>query len=179
MPIDALLRLVPPPPKPTEVASLKKWRDIERKLGTKLPSDYREFVFAYGTGLFAGFYRVYNPFAASEYIALLPQVQTVCEMERDFKEREPDLVPYPIYPDPGGLLPWGNDENGNYYFWLTEGEPDEWAVAQNGVRGKGYSTHPCSMTEFLTRVLQKKIKALATGYPHKKHMVFESWEGDG
>jgi hypothetical protein len=179
MPLDALMQLVPPPAKPTEVGTLKKWRDVEKKLGTNLPVDYREFVFAYGTGLFAKFYRVYNPFAASEYTALLPQVQTVCKMERDFKESNPERVPYPIYPDAVGLLPWGNDENGNYYFWLTEGEPDEWTVAQNEARGKGYRAQPCSMTEFLTQVLQKKIKALASGYPQKKDMVFESWEGDG
>lgn len=175
MPIETLTRLVPPPARPTEVGTPEQWRDIEKRLGTKLPNDYREFVFAYGSGLFARFYRVYNPFAASESIALLPQVRTVCEMERGFKESYPERVPYPIFPEPGGVLPWGNDENGNYYFWVTKGEPDEWTVAENEVRGHGYRRHPYSMTDSLTHVLQGKVQALASDYPEKQDMVFDSW----
>ncbi len=40
-----------------------------------------------------------------------------------------DECPYPVYPEPGGLLIWGNTWNADQLFWLTEGEPDEWPVA--------------------------------------------------
>ena len=58
------------------------------------------------------------------------------ETERDWPHR----VPYPIYPDQPGLLPWGNDENGNDYYWLTEGAPDTWRVLSDEVRGEGLGT---------------------------------------
>src|SRR6266404_2309328 len=114
-----LKKLVTPPAKPFEVGTLSQWQKYEQKLGTRLPDDYRKFVFAYGSGLFAGFYRVYNPFAASEYIALLSQVERVCGYNRESQRSFPKRFPYPYFPELGGLLPWGNDENGNDYFWLT------------------------------------------------------------
>ena len=39
------------------------------------------------------------------------------------------MVPYPVYPEPGGLLPWGGIRDGGYAFWLTgPGEPVGWPV---------------------------------------------------
>src|SRR5207249_2196357 len=116
MPIEPLKKIVPPPPIPSEVGSLQQWQAVERQPGLALPFDYRDFVFTYGSGLFAQFYRIYNPFAASEYTALYPSVERVCGCERETKSDWPDRVPYPIYPDQPGLLPWGNDENGNDYY---------------------------------------------------------------
>ncbi len=121
MAIAELKELVPPPATPFEVGTLAQWREVEAELGTALPRDYRDFVFAYGSGLFAGLYRVYNPFAASEYIALVAQGRRVCGYNRESRRSYPERFPYPYFPEPGGLLPWGNDENGNDYFWLTEG----------------------------------------------------------
>ncbi len=175
MPIEALKKLVPPPRHPTEVGSLEQWDAFERTLGLTLPSDYREFVFTYGSGRFAQFYGIYNPFAVSEYIALMPSIQRVCAATRVIKRNWPDVVPYPIYPDQHGLLPWGSDDNGNYYFWLTKGPPDTWLVLSDEVRGEGFREYNCTMTEFLAGVLLGEIKALASDYPTDEDRVFESW----
>ena len=154
---------------------MEQWRSVERELGTPLPSDYREFVFNYGSGLFAQFYRVYNPFAKSEYTALLPSVRRVCDAEREIKRGWPDQVPYKIHPEKAGLLPWGNDENGNDYYWLTDGPPDSWLVLSDEVRGEGFREYGRSMTDFLADVLLGNIKALAGDYPTEEHRVFEAW----
>jgi hypothetical protein len=176
MSIRELHKLVPPPEKPFEVETITLWRKAEAMIGLKLPRDYRDFVFSYGSGLFAGFYRVYNPFAASEWTSLISQVQMVCKNDRSSQQSFPDRFPYPYYPEPGGLLPWGNDENGNDYFWLTKGPPTKWQVAQNEGRERGFKIQPFSMTGFLVAVLERKVKALAGGYPHKKHLKFEGWD---
>src|SRR5690242_19716466 len=126
MSVAELKKLVPPPSKPFEVGPLSQWREIEDQLEVRLPRDYREFVFAYGSGLFASFYRIYNPFAANEYTALLPSIKRICDIDRESQREYPKRFPYPYYPEAGGLLPWGNDENGNDYFWLTEGPPTKW-----------------------------------------------------
>jgi hypothetical protein len=177
MSIAELKKLVPPPAKPFEVGTLAQWRKLEERLGVKLPRDYREFVFAYGSGLFAGLYRVYNPFAASPYLALLPSVERVCGIEREGKSHSGEkYFPSPIYPEPGGLLPWGNDENGNDYYWRTEGPPTRWIVVQNNNRGEGLRVQPYSMTGFLVGILRRKIRALASGYPRKEDYRFEPWD---
>ena len=175
MSITELRKLVTPPKTPFEVGTLAQWRQVETELGTALPRDYRDFVFAYGSGLFAGLYRVYNPFAESEYIALVPQGRSVCGYNRESQQSNPQRFPYPYFPEPGGLLPWGNDENGNDYFWLTEGPPSKWIVVQDENRGEGIRVQPYSMTGFLLAILQRKVKALASGYPRKSNFKFEPY----
>ena len=173
MSIQELKKLVPPPDRPSEVGSLEAWREIERKIGLVLPSDYRDFIFTYGSGLFAQFYRVCNPFDPSEWISLYASVERVCNSEGEIKRKFPDQVPYPIYPQEAGILPWGNDENGNEYFWLTQGAPDTWLVLSDEVRGEGFREYGCSITEFLTKVLIGHIEALASDYPREENFVFE------
>lgn len=176
MSIIKLKSLVPPPVRPFEIGTIDQWRAVEQELGVELPSDYREFVFTYGTGMFAGFYVVYNPCSAMKTANLLTKISTLCQQEREFKREFPDAVPYRIHPDRPGLLPWGGDENGNYYYWITDGPPDSWLVVSDEVRGEGFREYGRCMTDFLCDVLTGKIEALAGGYPTDENRVFESWE---
>lgn len=171
-----LLKLVPAPRHPLEIGSLEQWNAIERALGLSLPADYKEFAFSYGTGLFARFYRVYNPFSASPWMRLLPSVERVCGALRAFKMDWPDQVPHRIYPEAAGLLPWGNDENGNDYYWLTDGPPDAWRVFSDENRGEGLRGHDVPMGQFLTEVLLGKREALAGGYPTSEDFVFSPFK---
>ena len=150
MSIERLLKLVPPPAEPYDVGPASEWPSFEKQLGTKLPSDYREFVLHYGTGLFAGLYLVYNPFAKSPYMSLLRCVQEQPEIASPTDE-------YSFFPEKGGLLPWGKDENGNFYYWRPAGKPDKWTVVQCEERGDGYMAHDLGMSEFLLGVLARII----------------------
>jgi hypothetical protein len=173
MSVEDLKKLIAPPKKPLEAGTAKKWDAIEKELGTELPADYREFITTYGTGLFAGFYRVLNPFAKDPYSNLVIAAQEMGDQLREY----PDDVDYPVFPEAGGLLYFANDENGNTYYWLTKGTPDKWTVVQREERGEGFKAQKCSMSKFLAGVLNKKIKALASGYPRKECMVFKPFEG--
>ena len=175
MPLEFLKTLVPPPALPFEAGCPKDWGRIEKELGTELPADYREFISCYGSGLFARFYRIYNPFAASKWTHLGRSVPMACGFLRELRLRWKDEVPYPIYPECGGLLPWGNDENGNYYFWVTDGPPDSWSIASYEVRGRGFEGHSCTMSNYLADVLSGRIPALAGSYPTSHDRVFEAW----
>jgi hypothetical protein len=172
MSITRLKQLVLPPTKPADVRDLDEWRSTEEKLGLMLPGDYRDFIFTYGTGLFARFFRVYNPFATGP-MALFSSVQETCEWRRQTKKDFPDRVPYPIYPERQGILPWGNDENGHDYYWFTKGAPDDWTVLSDNVRGSGFAEHECSMTEYLLGVLLGRIKPLAEDCFTKEDHVFK------
>jgi len=175
MTVEHLTKLVPPPKRPTEVGDIHSWRLVEQKLGLVLPADYRDFVLTYGTGLFARFYRIYNPFSVDKSMSLLSCVQETCDWRRETKRELPERVPYPIYPEKTGILPWGNDENGHDYYWLTRGSPDEWIVLADNVRGSGVAEHNCSMTEYLTGVLLGDIKPLAGDKFTRHDFVFKSF----
>lgn len=179
MSIAELKALVPPPKSPFETGTSSLWKKLDKLLGLKLPQDYRDFVTTYGTGLFAGLYRVYNPFSAMEYMSLLTCIERDCKNARQMKKAGVfNSSSYPIYPETGGILPWGNDENGNFYYWLTKGSPTKWSVVQNSVRGDGFRVHSCTMTGFLVAILRREIKPLASRYPRKDAYKFEPWNPD-
>jgi len=48
---------------------------------------------------------------------------------RHWRAERHGQFPYPIFPEPGGLLPWGDIRGGGVAFWLTErADPDGWPV---------------------------------------------------
>lgn len=173
MSVQQLARLIPPPAKPREVGTVAQWQAVERDLGTALPSDYREFIERYGSGLLARFYVIFSPFSSNENVALLSCVRSICKYQREFQQEWSDRVTYPIWPEPGGLLPWGTDDNGNDYFWRTNGAPDQWIVAHDDMRNGGYRLHDCSMSEFLVQILTGEIAALTGNYPRDDDLIFE------
>jgi hypothetical protein len=169
MTVADLTALIPPPVTAKQVGTLVEWQAVERELGIILPSDFRDFVLTYGTGQLGNFYSVWNPFAGPEFIE---HVLRICGFERKSKQEFPQYFPYPIYPECPGFLPWGSDDNGNYYGWLTGGPADRWPVLSNAIRGEGYRLHDLAMTEYLAGVFRGEISPLASGYPRLEDFVF-------
>ena len=52
MSVEELMAVVAPPAHPRDVGDLAAWAAVEERLGTRLPADFRDFVFRYGTGIF-------------------------------------------------------------------------------------------------------------------------------
>jgi SMI1-KNR4 cell-wall len=179
MPITQLLSLIPAPEKPTEVGAKRAWATFERTLGVKLPRDYHEFVTHYGSGLLANFIRVFNPYSNDEYISLIPSINRICAIRRQLKELEWDEeVPFLIFPESPGIMPCGNDENGNTLYWLTDGEPDEWTIVLGAGRSRNWERFDFDLTSFLCKALTKKIRSRIwpRGFPDsKKDMIFEPY----
>ena len=62
--------------------------------------------------------RLLSDFAAGEMEAL-----------REFRETAKCVFPFPLFPEPGGVLPWGYLRSPGVAYWLTgPGDPDEWPV---------------------------------------------------
>ncbi|HTU17709.1 MAG TPA: SMI1/KNR4 family protein [Gemmataceae bacterium] len=129
-PLQRLQDLIPPPEQPTEAGSSKLRRSVERALGSPLPTDLYEFALVYGSGRFHSresgcLLQICNPFSG----AFFDQVVDWANLCRDLKKAEGDsYIPYDLYPERPGLLALGDDDNGRFIFWLTEGEPDEWPI---------------------------------------------------
>ena len=126
--IDRLVKLIPPPKKPVEVGGKKDWAQQVKQLGAKLPSDYKAFIDRYGSGEFAHFFIVYNPF--SETVNLLEKFKSHGKNYAESHDSDPENYPLAVFPEVPGILPWGHDTNGHTYFWLVKDKkkPDEWTV---------------------------------------------------
>ncbi|GLW58757.1 SMI1/KNR4 family protein [Kitasatospora phosalacinea] len=128
--------------------------------GLLFPADYRWLVDTYGEirirfdfgicipRLDRGGFEAFSDYAADAY----EQVELVHEEPR-FPETS-DRPPYEMFPAPGGLLPWGGDNRGNYVFWLTaDPNPDRWPVVVWIQDLEQWDLFPGGTTAFLTAVL--------------------------
>jgi hypothetical protein len=155
MTIGQLVEVLPPPAAPAgdpgAVAA------AEAALGTALPPDYRELVARYGAGRIAGFLWVFQPGGVPDTIDLAAQAQAQREdLAALAAGGEP--LPFPLFPDPGGLLAAGMTDNGDALFWRTGGAPETWPVVVHEARGPLWWTHDGDLTGFLAGVLSGAVR---------------------
>jgi hypothetical protein len=137
MTIERLMAMMPPPvTRPTAVP----WHLAPGEVGFQFPDDYRDFTDLYGSGLINDQLLIWTPSLkwdtvregdAREGFASLAAgpPSGLGDYLTELHEDEPDENPYPVYPDEGGLLAWGNDYSANHFFWLTgDPDPNKWPV---------------------------------------------------
>ena len=129
--IGRLVAMMPPPAtRPTA----EPWHLAPGEVGFRFPDDYRDFTDLYGSGLINDKLLIWTPSlkwgtvregdAREGFTALAAGPPSgLGDYVAELHEDEPDENPYPMYPDEGGLLAWGNTYSANHFFWLT-GEPD-------------------------------------------------------
>lgn len=154
MNIESLKQLIPHPAEPTFPGSQKEWIAFEKKTGLRFPEEYYTLLNIYGSGRFlGGEFKVANPFD--------PDDENFAEHElrrlRETKVDHPDEVPYPLFPEAGGLYPFGIDGNGNTFLWITNSSSDKWTIVC--FNSEDYSeTINCSLIEFLILLASNKLK---------------------
>jgi hypothetical protein len=121
---DRLIQLVPPPQTPADAGTPELWSQVEEKLGTALPQDYKRLVNTYGVGWFANYFCIYSPFSEKMPLSQ-PVLWEWIGKVGDYPEFH---HPFPVFPLQGGLLPLGTSNNADPLCWLTEGPPDEWVI---------------------------------------------------
>lgn len=165
----AELLAVAPPPLNRAVADDDEWHDVERAIGTPLPSDYKAFVGHYGLGKLGDFIVVFTPSHDIPHVNLSNQIRQRLDTLQQLASEWGETLPHPLYPAPGGLLPFGATDNGDVLYWLTSGSPDRWTVVVNESRGPDYDHHDCSMTTFLAEVIsgQRRCSIFPSGFPRE------------
>ncbi|MFD9125831.1 SMI1/KNR4 family protein [Kitasatospora sp. NPDC059571] len=143
--IDDLVALVPPPAHPRDASG--DWLQVEESLGLQLPADFKSLTAAYGLGQFVDFITPLTPFGSHEL--LLRSARRLLASEASFRKENPNLCPYPYYPEAGGLLEWAGTDNGDRLCWLTQGHPDTWRVVSWNPRGWHYDAHDTNAVGFL------------------------------
>jgi hypothetical protein len=151
MTIENLVKVLPPPEAPIS-AFAGPWMWIEKVIGTALPQDYKDFTRLYGFGTFLEFFGVYSPVCRSPHVRLEPQILAM----RGFTSQLDDS-PYSMWPKPGGLLPCGVSDFGDYLFWRTDGPPQSWRVVFWGRGMCEFEAFDCDLTDFLAGIVTGKI----------------------
>jgi hypothetical protein len=115
---------------PSMTRTREDWDAVEHSLGLGLPGDYKHLIEVFGPGSFDGYLLLPSPFWVSrthnqlDFFQYLAYAQEAMDAPLERGE-----LPYPLYPDPGGLLLWGGTIDGNLLFWNTRGRtltPGRW-----------------------------------------------------
>ena len=149
--------MVMEPPPQQQHRSIRDWSAVLQQLRTDLPADYKEFVDLYGAGCAGRFIWVYDPFTKNRNINLVEQVRCRGEILRGIRQRHPSEVPFPVFPEVGGFLPWGTSDNGDAVGWVTEGAPNDWASMVVAARDSRTFRFQERMTAFLARLLTRQV----------------------
>lgn len=153
MTIDTLIKAVPPPALPSDAFS-GPWEPIEAELGTPLPQDYKDFVRLYGAGYFMEFLGIDIPRSTNPNIRLETNVPIVCAGFLSIDDAE---WPYPFWPKPGGLLPFGGTDDGDMFFWLPRVSPADWGVVVWDRGLNQFEAFHCDLTDFLAGLATGEI----------------------
>jgi hypothetical protein len=145
--VDDLVRLVPPPMTPVDADG--DWGLVESSLGLRLPDDYEELVRRYGVGSFDDMV-LWSPFDTSAHggFNLVVQAHGLVDFHYALRSEYPEDFPYPLDPEPGGLLEWAGSGDGDYLCWLIEGEANNWPVIVWNIR-KGTDRHDVGAVDLL------------------------------
>jgi len=160
--LDALTKLLPPPENPSHGDG--NWDQTAEILGTSLPSDYVALLRLYGTGGFADEIMLASPFvtdnSAHDLAAHLNFLQLL--RKNGVLEGPPEpksILPVPIFPEVGGLLPFAIDGSGIYYAWRTWGAtPDNWVTAVYNIRDDAPEEFQLGALELLHGILSRTLK---------------------
>jgi hypothetical protein len=153
-------KIFPVPDNPIDNGNPRGWDAVEKLIGVVLPSDYKDFINIYGTGVVGGFVWHYNPFSSNPFLNLIQQLEEELVPLRELKQEfGNNTCPYPIFPEEGGLFPWGRTDNGDVLFWKTSGSPVSWIVIIHEARSNNYEEFQLSMTSFYQAIVQGKINS--------------------
>jgi hypothetical protein len=140
---------------PGRVAERYEWDVVEASLGgLTLPRDYKAFVETFPRYEIGGRITVIRPgdvdSLRTEYLGYYAYR---LEDMRGWRAKGQGRFPYPIFPEPGGVLPWGESNQGQLYFRLTGGaDPDSWPVVWTDHYDEERQQFPGTMCEFLLNV---------------------------
>lgn len=155
-------------PKPTDLTTLQKllsicgapverptaqdWAPFERD-HLLVPEDYKEFLSHFGSGYVKDAIIVFN-LSRPEQVAEWERV--LCN-ERGFRADTPSLYypAWPLYPEPGGLLPFAYVHNCDFLYWRAIGtDPNRWTVAYGSP--PDMTLYSETLVGFLVRLLTER-----------------------
>lgn len=137
----------------------RDWADVERGLGFGLPLDYKEFVTAYGPGCVSGVLDIFHPRANVGGLRLDTLWEHAYNSYRSLSSSYPEMYPYPVYPEPDGLIAVARTFSGNVVYLaprkLLPSVRNDWAVV---IEMGEFVVLDLSFTEFLCGALTGEVE---------------------
>jgi hypothetical protein len=162
--VDCVARLAALVGVPDQRRNDVDWPAVESSVGLRLPDDYRRLVETFPDGIFQGLVRVNRPGdhheSAKEFLGFYAwQLEDMRQLRASGH-----AFPYPIFPEPGGLLPWATGPRAEPFFWLTRGEdPNMWPVAAASHDLTGWQEFPGTACQVLVDVVEGRFDASLFG----------------
>ncbi|KOP78419.1 hypothetical protein AMS59_11160 [Lysinibacillus sp. FJAT-14745] len=157
MSLEKLKTILPVPAKTFGAGDIFQWKEAEKELGSKFPSDYKEFISTYGAGGVGGFLWIYSPFTCDENLNFFIRSKEENDAYFTSKQEFPEDFPRSLFPEENGLLPFAGTDNGDVLNWITSNDPENWSIlVYDGRSGVSYE-YKCSLVEFLYGVFSGNI----------------------
>lgn len=160
--MDQLRQIVPPPAPAPDT----NWDNVERTLGFRLPTDYKEFIDTYGGSHWENYLRVMAPGCPDESYDLFEWKDWQTEELNDLWEFEPK--PAELEEAGTRIIPWATTDNGEMLYWLIRPgqQPDDWTVLINEGRGPLWEHVPHTCTQFLASALTGDLRSVLLSDDH-------------
>lgn len=178
--LPALSRLVPPPEVPYLGGGT--WEELFEGLGTRLPAEYVALMNRYGSGCWSQWLQFMTPLRTSGR-GFAHHVSQSLDGYRSLRAEFPQYHPLPVWPEPGGFLPFASSIDGDEIGWLTEGNPDEWPLIVNPRHAAQGPPLPHNLTDTLLEWSRGRFST--EGFPGLdklddplEFIDFEPWEDE-
>ncbi len=154
--IEELKSILPPPASAPECDEGQLRRN-QKALRVKFPDDYIEFGRIYGNSAIRCGYDWYvvSPFSPMFLEIAMRHARNQMEYKAS---QEVEGMPFGIFPELGGILPFATTGGGDWVGWITDGAPNEWTVVdmENYDHGQ-YELLDMGFAEYFCRVLSRDI----------------------
>jgi hypothetical protein len=137
------------------------WAEVEQAVGIRLPADFKQLMSRLPSGRTTERLFLWSPVESTEMLeAFVTNMRTAVATTAGVLESIL-TPPYPEFPEPGSLLPWGFslDET---WLWETVGDPDAWPAMHLTISSGHLVRYPGTASALLRDLLA----APADGPPH-------------
>jgi hypothetical protein len=133
------------------------WAPLSEALGLGVPDDFRALTQAFPYGVFQEWVRLMHPTNAPDAASWVANLRGACDGLRLWRDKFVPDFGYGLYPEPGGLLPWAEMDNEEYFCWVTQGPPNDWpTVVCNRALERG-DAHPTGAARFLVGLFRGTV----------------------
>ncbi|MFE2869870.1 SMI1/KNR4 family protein [Embleya sp. NPDC059259] len=134
------------------------WLQVERRLGTALPDDYKELVGHFGLGEFDDYMGLLIPGASNSLLDISEVSESLNRSLNEDPSLRESFAPFEIFPILGGLLRWSSCGNGQKFYWRTgQGDPNAWSVVAWEFRGPEWREYEMETSQFLYKMFVEGI----------------------
>ncbi|VTS07908.1 hypothetical protein [Tuwongella immobilis] len=156
-----LFDIVKPPLSPL---NQREWSTVESRSGITFPVEFKKIVDSFGLGEWGEWVILFGPgfFPPVYDIEIAPF--EILDGEREFIK---DLTsaelriefPYSLWPEKGGLFPFGVTVQSDRLYWKTDSDPDKWPIVLQASRDTMTEIYHMSTPEFLSRLISGELSS--------------------